>query len=326
MDEKINIMKRQAGDFSLNIECLDGGDLSLETLSAAVNSSPLLGGEKLVIVRNPKITPENQEIYLTLIKNMPPGIKLVFAARTADKRTKFYRYIEEKGEVREFKTFAPWEQRALTEWIIDRAGKSGKSISEEGARVLQETCGNNLRVLSSEIEKLATFIGERGEIGEDEVKRLASPGEINAFALLDALREKNIKQSLSLFQNLLKNKEDPFQLLSLLATQYRLMLQIKSLDGKESDPKRIAGIVHGSPYFVKKCMEKIDAFTTKELKEDMENLLEANLKMKTGEPPAVIFELLLTSLCPACSEGVPPRYIGVRGRPAGSGTIGAGKN
>jgi len=297
IEEKINSLKSQIENPSLNVEVIDGDNYSPEYFAAALQTQPLLGGEKLVIVRDLKLTAENQDQFIPLIKNIPPQVKVVFQAETVDRRSKFYRLVSEQGEVLEFRSFAPWELDQLLDWIEAYVRRRGKIIVEGAARLLQEISGNNLRLLSGEIEKLLTFIGDRDQIREEDVLALASPGETSAFSLLDALREKDLKKALSVFQVLLRNREDLFQLLSLLATQYRLMLQIKSLSGREKDPGKIAKLVSGSPYFIKKCSERIDRFTQEELKQDLESLLEAGLKLKTGESQTVVFELLLAGLC-----------------------------
>lgn len=286
IDEKIKELKSKAA----SVEVLDGADISLESLSNALCGYSLFGGEKMVIVRGLEIEDEIQDQLLSLLKNVPSGTTVVFHLPEVDKRSKFFKWVDEHGETEEFKTFAPWDQRGPQGWISARAAAGGKKISGGATRLLQEICGNNLRLLTGEIEKLITYIGDRKEIGEDDVAALASPGEINAFALLDALRGKNLKQSLTAFQSLIKNGEDYFHLLSMIASQYRLMLQIK-------DPGSPNNRIKGSPYFIRKCSEGLDRFTVEELKSAMGALLETNLKLKTGQQQSVVFELLIASLC-----------------------------
>lgn len=287
IDQKIAEFKRQIVNPDLNIENIDGSDLSLERLSSALCSQPLLGGEKLVIISDFELRDE----FIPCLNNIPPEIRVVFRSDSVDKRTKFYKLVNERGEVVEFKTYAPWEQAELINWIGKRVEGRGKRIADNAARLLQEICGNNLRLLDSEIEKIATYIGERQEITEADVSTLASSLETNAFALLDALRNKKLNEVLVVFQSLLKNKEDLFQLLGLIISQYRLMIQIKSLGGRD-----LSAIV-GSPYYIKKCAQNIARFSLEELKNDLYLLLETNLKLKTGEDQAATFELLLTGLC-----------------------------
>lgn len=298
VEEKIKALKDRVGGSSLNIEVLEGDSVTEESLCSALQTQTLLGGDKLVIIRDLKISAENQELYLSLLKELPPGVTVVLQASAVDQRSKFYRFVSDRGEVVECRSFAPWEQDRLVNWIKLRVGEGGKRISDGTARLFQEISGNNLRLLASDIEKIITFIGGREEMSDEDILALASPGQKSVFDLLDALREKNLKRSLTILQILLRNKEDMFQLLSTLASQYRLMLQIKSLpSGTAKDPRSIAGVVKGNPFFVKKCLERIGNFNPAELKRSLELILETNLKLKTGQAQAVVFELMLASLC-----------------------------
>lgn len=291
-EERINALKKKVDNPALNLEVLDGRDLSLEKLGGALCSQTLLGGDRLVIINNFKVPAEEQDSYLNLLKELSPDVTVVFNSDNIDKRSKLYKWISSQGEAAEFKPFAPWEQQALIAWV-ERKGKFKKGA----ARFLTEICGNSLRALNSEIEKLTTYVGEGKEISEDDIRCLATPGEVNAFALLDALREKNIKKVLAVWQSLLRNKEDLFSLTGLLITQYRLMLQMKSLPKNATDPNQLARIIGGSPYFIKKCQDYLNRFSLPELKEKFLSLLAANMRLKTGEQPAITFELLLLSLC-----------------------------
>jgi DNA polymerase-3 subunit delta len=222
---------------------------------------------------------------------------VVFCAASIDKRSKFYKFVDEHGEIVEFPTFAPWEQEELLGWIKERVRSAGKNISYDAARLLREITGSNLRLLAGEIGKITTYIGARPEISEADVLALAASGETSAFSLMDALRNKDLKSAQLLWRGLQRNKEDLFSLLALMASQYRTMLQVKSLAGRESDPNRLARLIGGRPYYVKKCSGGLGRFTLPELKNDLSLLLAAGQKLKTGEDQAATFDLLLADLC-----------------------------
>lgn len=291
--EKIKELKAQIPAHEL----LEGEKLSLTALSDALCSGSLFSQAKLVVIKEAKNGADDQAAVIGLLQNLSAGTTAVFVSAGADKRTKLYKWIAEHGEVVEFKTFAPWEQVELNNWLQAQARGKGRRLGEAAASRLAEITGNNLRLLAGEIEKLVTYIGGRAEITTADVEALASAGETNAFALMDALRSKDLRRSLLLFENLLRNKEDMFSLIGLLASQYRLMLQIKSLSGRESEPNKIARLVGGSPYYVRKCSDGLGRFTATELENDLARLLSAGLKLKTGENAAPAFELLLTELC-----------------------------
>ncbi|MGB9613663.1 MAG: DNA polymerase III subunit delta [Candidatus Margulisiibacteriota bacterium] len=295
IEEKIKELKSKVKNPSLNIEILD--QTNLEKLPLVLQTFPMFGEEKLVILKEIDLGSEIQNQIIPLVKNIPPGIKLVIYASSVDKRSKLYKLISEIGQAIEFKTFAPWETEKVVAWIKLYAKRAEKTITNEAAMMLQQICGNNLRLLASEIEKNIIYVGARETIEVEDIKGTASFGEKSVFDLLDALRAKDLNKSLVIFYHLFKNKEDLFQLLATIAAQYRLMLQIKSLEVRSHDYRKIAMEVGSSPYFVKKCLEHIHQFSQEELIKNLEALLQANLKMKTGEAQQIVFEMLLTELC-----------------------------
>jgi len=222
---------------------------------------------------------------------------VVFWTEKADKRTKFYKALDARGEVYEFQGFAEWEQEEVVAWIRQRAKLAGGEINSEAAESLRAICGNALGKLASEIDKLVTYVGEGKTIGEADVFALASPGTINTFALSDAILEKNIVEALSTFRLLYKNKTDLFSLLGLLASNYRLMLQVKQFPPSSAQPRSIAAAVGANPYFVKKCLGKAAKFKEQELQNNLELLLQTDLNLKSGWPELPAFELLITALC-----------------------------
>jgi DNA polymerase-3 subunit delta len=301
--EAVEKFKRQVADPAFNLEVLDGASLSLETLSAALRTQPLLGGDKLVIVNDFQVNIKEQDDLISFLKTVPPGLKVIFCADSLDKRSKLYKFFVERCETAEFRTFAPWEQEELLGWIRQRVQQAGKKITGDAARALREIAGANLRLLAGEVEKLVTYLGARPEITEADVLALAASGETSAFSLMDALRDKDLRTAQVVWQALQRDKEAVFSVLGLMASQYRLMLQVKSLAGRESDPNRLARLIGGSPYYIKKCAAGLGRFTLPELRRDLELLLNTGLKLKTGEDQAAVFDLLLADLCRPAEAG-----------------------
>ncbi len=295
--EAIEKFKRQVADPAFNLEILDGATLTLAALSAALRTQPLLGGDKLVIVNDFTVNAKEQDELISFLQSLPPGLKVIFSAASLDKRSKLYKFLAERCETVEFKTFAPWEQEALLDWIRRRAEAAGKKIAGDAARALREIAGPDLRSLAGEIEKIATYVGARPEIGEADVLALAAAGETSAFALTDALRDKDLRAAQAAWRVLQRDREALFPLLGLMTSQYRTMIQVKALAGRESDPNRLARLIGGSPYYIKKCAAGLARFTLPELRRDLSLLLATGLRLKTGEDQAAVIDLLLAELC-----------------------------
>jgi DNA polymerase-3 subunit delta len=293
IQERMAELKKEIPDPSLNIEQIDGENLDMEKIVLALQTQPLLLGEKLLIIKDANLKDPLWEKLIPVLESVPSGTRVVFQASAVDKRAKIYKLIDKMGEVCEFKAFTDWEQDQVVSWILRRVRSQGREMEHPAALRLQEICGNTLSKLASEINKLITYIGDRGQIKKEDVDALASPGQMNIFALSDAVMDKDLKGSLSAFRLLQRNKIELFPVLAMLANRYRIMLVGKQV----RDPMKIAQILKASPYYVKKCLSSAGKFTPEELKRNLEILLEADLKLKSGGQQSPTFELLLANLC-----------------------------
>lgn len=297
IQEKVNDLKRKVSNPDLNVEQLDAESIGVENIVNALQTAPLLLGERLLIIKNLDLKQKVWEALIPSLESLAMGTTVIFWASSMDKRSKFFKAINKLGDVYEFRAFADWEQEQVVAWIIKIAKALGKSFERSAAAQLQEVCGNNLRKLDSEINKIVTYVGERKTIKSEDVLLLASPGEKSVFILSDALTRKDLPAALSALRVLHNNKVDFFQLLGLLATNYRTMLQIKTFPKPNSQARTIAQAIGASPYFVKKCQANAVKFSKEELKNNLELLLKADLSLKSGYSQLATFELLIANLC-----------------------------
>jgi DNA polymerase-3 subunit delta len=265
---------------------------------SALMTHPLLGGERLVVIDSLKYDEEDEERLFNVLNDLDDSVKVVFVYYDGlDKRRKFYKLIEKIGETREFKRFTEWEQDKVIAWIVNRTKIYGKKIGSHAANLLIEIVGPNLRMLDKEIEKISTYIGERDLIEEPDVSKLASRGEMDAFALSNALRDKNTREAMICLSRLFKDRHDPQMLVGMLAKLYRMLLQVKYLEDKGLGQYEIAKELNAKPFFIKKCSEGTGRFTLKELANDIKMLHWADLKMKSGASPRLTLEMLVPDLC-----------------------------
>ncbi len=315
MDEEI---KKLTGTNALNVEFLDGVREPMDVIINSIASVPLLLGDKVVVITDPwflkaqrargaRSEEEEKEEgeegdgrrelrdeidqLIPVLETLSGGVKVIFVVHgKADRRKKLYKVIEKLGEVREFKPFAEWEQEKLEAWIMKRVNASGKKIGGGAAETLMEISGRGLRALSSEIDKLVTYVGERSSIEEADVRELASSGEMSAFSLSGAVRDRDVHASLEALTRLLKDNEEPVSLIGLLASQFRMLLQVKSLKEQGLSDPQIASRLGANIYFVKRSSEKTHHYTLSELERNLKLLHAADLRIKTGagSPPSIL--------------------------------------
>lgn len=293
IQERINELKKKISDPELNLEQISAEKPDLNALLAAIQTPSMLFGDKLIIIKQADLRDEAWVALGPALGNLAPGLTVVFWPAAVDKRSKFFKLLDQIGETCEFRTFADWEQEAVAAWIVQRFKAVGKNCERQAAFRLQEICGNNLLKLSNEIAKIETYLGERKTVGRDAVEALASAGQLSVFTLSEAVADRDLPTALSAFRTLLRDKEEPVALLGMLVNRWRLMLLGKT----EKNPSKVVQTLGGSPYYLKKCFAQSAKFNRPELEHGLELILDTDLRIKSGEPAAPLFELLLTALC-----------------------------
>lgn len=285
IEEQVRQLAAKQGE----VRFFGDNDLSEENLVNALQGQGLFGSDQLLIVRLTDLTDPVWDKFVGCLADN----QIVFWAEKLGKSSKLSKFLQATAETREFKPYAEWEQEALTAWIVKRAAKEGKKLSAGAAQLLLLITGAELRKLASEVSKLVTFAGDRTEITEEDVRTLASPGQLSIFALTEALADKDLKKTYRAWQVIKQDKIEPFSLLSLLVSNYRVLLALK----EERDQGKICRELGASPFFVKKLAAKSGRFQVAELKEAIKYILNSNLKIRNGERDQIVLETLFASLC-----------------------------
>ncbi|MFN7138239.1 MAG: DNA polymerase III subunit delta, partial [Limisphaerales bacterium] len=155
-----------------------------------------------------------------------------------DKRKVFYKTIEKAGSV---ETFAGWsvddkDWADQAEMFARRSLREHKKeIADDALSELVANVGPNARLLRSEVEKLALFVGDRARITSDDVATISTKNkQARAFALGDALGDRDLRRLLRcLDEELWETKRDSQRseigLLYGLISKIRVLIFLKEM-------------------------------------------------------------------------------------------------
>ncbi len=128
------------------------------------------------------------------------NVRLLISAGKVDKRKVFYKTVDKLGTV---ETFAGWSVNdrdwadQAEAWARQALRERKKEISDEALAELVANVGPNARMLNNEVEKLALFSGDRGEIEAADVATVCTRNKsARAFALGDALGDRDLPRLL----------------------------------------------------------------------------------------------------------------------------------
>ncbi|WP_453994853.1 DNA polymerase III subunit delta [Bacillus nitroreducens] len=291
-------------DFNLSVFDLE--ETPVEVALADAETLPFMGERRLVILQNPHFltavkNKEKVEHNLSVLENyLNSPAPFTILALTApyeklDERKKIVKQLKAKAEVLTVNTLS---EKDLHKWITDRAMQHQVTISSSAIQDLLQVAGTNLMNITQEIDKMCLYLGINGEITEDTVKLLVPRSlEQNIFSLIDKVVNRKLEEALRIFYDLLQNNEEPIKILSLLATQFRLIYHVKELSRQGYGQQQIAGNLKVHPFRVKLASGQANLFTQEELLKIMDQLAEADYELKNGKmDKQLILELFIMKL------------------------------
>lgn len=162
-------------------------------------------------------------------------------------------------------------------------------------------CLGDITKIHNECSKLKTYKYLSKEITKEDVKELVSKKMGDAteitFSFTRALAEKNKKEAFSLYQEMLNYNVEPLSLIGLLASQFRIMYQVKVLDKRKTSNNDIARILGAKEYRIMKTRELTRYYTEKEILNLIISLGEIDLKIKTtNSDPNLLLQLFILNI------------------------------
>jgi DNA polymerase III subunit delta len=293
MDETLNMIINHAveeSDLEFNVSTYDLDESYIEAALEDATTLPFFGERKVVIVRQPlfltaqkaKIE-QNTKALEAYLESPSPFTILVFVApyEKLDERKKITKSLKKHATVIESPSFTA--DRAK-EWIKQRVESNGSTVDGEATETLVELVGMNVMILANEVDKLTTFVGTDSVITKEIVQNLVPKSvEQNVFMLVERVIERNIPQALAIVYELLHKQEEPIKILGLLASQFRLLYQVKEYMRRGYGQNQIASHIGVHPFRVKLAARQINLFSFEELYTIMDELAEADYMMKTGK-------------------------------------------
>lgn len=265
--------------------------------------TPAQQEEKEESIEETKAAPQKEQhdentVLLKYLANASPSTCLVFWQKgKVKKNTKLYKAIAKTGEVLEIGSLKGTD---LADWLMLEAKKMGKKLERPALEYMLINCGNQLRHLHNELEKLALYCGDETTITKEAVEEVVTKTiEGNVFNLVDGLGLGRGDVALTELRNLLILGEPYPKLIYMIARQFRLLLLVKEAAGKGLTEKKIATDLKLHPYVTGKILRQSRNFSYAQLEKSLDLILEADVGIKSGLKPVLTLERLIVALTAA---------------------------
>lgn len=157
-----------------------------------------------------------------------------------------------------------------------------------------------METLDKEMEKLFCYTIGKDEITMEDVDAVCTMQITNhIFQMVDAAAAQDKKKALDYYYELLALREEPLGILSMLTRQFRLLLNVQELMKLGKGKKEIMADADDKPmhpFVAEKCMRQCRNFRRSELLAILEEGIQIEADIKTGQLNKVMgVELFLVS-------------------------------
>ncbi|PIC68514.1 DNA polymerase III subunit delta [Sporosarcina sp. P16a] len=267
LDETIKkLIKAIPGMTSSEVNRFDLEEIPIQAVLEVANEFPFLVDHKLIVAKNCSFlkatdqSKEKQNHQLELLEkwleNPSPTATVVFVApyEKLDARKKITKKIKKHAVIVEAVAL---QGQDVSTWIMQQGKDKGIEFDKKTAEFLMEMSGTDLLTLSTEVDKLAGYLAFKGTVDTNTIEQLvARTPEMDVFRLTDSFVNNKRAESIAVYHDLLRNGEEPIMLVSLVASQVRLMIHVTNLRKKGYQQQQIATTLRIHPYRVKLMMQR----------------------------------------------------------------------
>lgn len=214
---------------SFNLTVFYGKDADWAAVTNACKRYPMFAEKQVVLLKEAQHMKDLEKMEPYVANPLDSTIFIVaYKGKLLDKRTKLNKLLQTKAEVFISEKIKDYK---IQEWIADMVKSKGFSISPKSTALLEEHIGNDLSRIANEVDKLSINLGNKKNIGEDDIEKyIGISKEYNAFELQDALAKKDMLKALKIIQYFDSNpKAAPIQLV--LPTLYGFVSRVYSAYG-----------------------------------------------------------------------------------------------
>jgi DNA polymerase-3 subunit delta len=252
-----------------------------EALLAAIPAMSLMDSRRYLLADGVERWRDRQlEAVAAAIAELPPDLTLVLIAR-AKAPAKLSKAVKAaSGEIHEFE--AP-KAREMPRLLVAEAQRLGFRLDPAAARILVDRMGANPVRLQHELERLALWAGEGGEVRAADLEAMiADTSEAAVWSLSDALLERDAAAALRIGERLIDQGENVTGLIYGLASRLRSACAAAGQLVEGVPPKQVESSLKMHPYAAKQLVGRLRNADVADLRMATEALAELELWCRGG--------------------------------------------
>ncbi len=287
---------------NLNYSYFEGNKTDINEVVDLINTMPFMNDHRVIVCENSGWFMKDSDgesgnlaLLIESLKAIGEDVVFIVCEEKIDKKYALYKLINQNGVAEEF---AKESDETLARWAAGYCNNAGKKMSASTAGYFISEIGNDMTLLSLELEKLIAWCLDRPEITAKDIDEVCTHQVNNKiFDMITAISGGRQKQALKLYYDLLTLRESGFHILSLLVRQYNNMLMVRDGLDKGYSVRTISEKTKIQDWLVRKLTDAVRNMTYDEIVNCLEACVCADEDIKSGRiTENMSIELLIISL------------------------------
>ncbi len=280
---KDRLSKAISGDDTMNLTIINEKLKTFDELISIGQTLPFFSEKRLIVLNDADIfSLSSSETFENFLQNQPQYLHIIIVEKTADKRKKLFKTINEKGYVTELNAQST---ENLGRFIATKCKEAGKNVTNEVILEILKRTGSNLGIISNELEKLFSYTYDSPSISLNDVAAICNVQlEDRVFDMISAIAGKKQELAFRLYYDLLALKEPPVKILILMERHFFGMLQVKTADPsiQKSELAKNIGMKGVMPFVVNNYINQAKNFSLEKLINLADSFAQTEEDIKTG--------------------------------------------
>lgn len=266
---------------TMNASYFEGKGINPREIIDLAETMPFFADRRVIMIEDSGFAKNACPELADYIPEIPESTCIILVESEVDKRGRLYKAVKNAGRVVEFKQ---QDERTLARWVLGTLKKEGKNITEETMQAFLGRTGSGMENIERELEKLLCYTMGRDVITTADVEAICTEQTENRiFEMVQAITEKDQRKALDLYADLLSMKEPPMRILFLITRQFNQLMQLKSLSGQGLDRSELAKKAGIPPFALGKYQAQCRKFTSAQLRQAVEDCVDTEERVKTGQ-------------------------------------------
>jgi DNA polymerase III subunit delta len=262
-----------------NFDQIRGSDAAPETLASILGTPPMLAEYRVVVIRDAQgLSPKAREVVEGALQSGLIGTILILVASIpAASKAKFYDNLKAKGLSVAFPSLDPVE---LPGWIVEHAASAHQvEVEMDAARALAVAIGSQLGALTSEIDKLVAYVGDRTEVTLEDVRAVGGYiPRVDRWGWFDRIGERRFAEVVEELPDLLDSGETAVGLLIGIGS-HLLRLGVICAGGRDALDRHLNS---RQGWLVNRLAPQARLWTVHEIDEALRDALRADRLLKSA--------------------------------------------